>query len=129
MSNEPQPDYVATILPAPPDQQPAFVPSPYQAEPVQTGDPWDQNQAFKDLVQELGYSCPGSNVGDYAFTAWLYNFYLRASGGSAPAAAPTITSLTPDTGPANADITVAIAGTGFDPASVKVVVGASELTP
>jgi hypothetical protein len=103
-----------TVQPAPPDQQPAFAPSLSQ-EVLPTSNPWDQDQEFKDLMKAKIFSCPGSNAGDYAFLAWLYDFYLGAKGGAAPpAAAPSITTLSPSTAPANADVTVDITGTGFD---------------
>jgi len=111
----------------------AFAATPEQTPPVapaQTGNPWDQDQAFKDLVAAKGFACPGSPVGDYAFTAWLYDFYKGASGGTPPVTppAPTLTSLTPATGVAGADVTVAIVGTGFD-AGATVDVGGTTLTP
>jgi hypothetical protein len=116
-----------TVQPAPPDQQPAFTPSLSQ-EVSPISNPWDEDQGFKDLMEAKIFSCPGSNAGDYAFLAWLYDFYQASSGGAAPAAAPTVTALNPNTAPANADVTVAITGTGFD-ASAKVMVGPTEVSP
>jgi len=54
---------------------------------------------------------------------------LRYAAAPVTAPAPAITALTPNTAPANADITVAVTGTDFDPATVKVLVGTTELTP
>jgi hypothetical protein len=121
------PNPPTTISPAPVDQQPAFTPSPFQ-EVSSVSNPWDSDQGFKDLVQTRGYSCPGSNVGDYAFTAWLYAFYLDATGAAPPAAAPTVTALNPSSTPANADVTLAITGTGFD-SGAHVMVGPTEVSP
>ncbi len=121
-------DTTPTITPAPRDEQPAFTPSPFQQGPAQTSNPWDNDQEFIDLLQSKGYACPGSNAGDYAFGAWLYDFCVAYRGGSIPAAAPTITALNPDTGPANTDATVAITGTGFD-SGAQVQVGASLIAP
>jgi hypothetical protein len=113
----------------PPNQQPAFAPSPLQEE-LKTSDPWDGDQAFKDLLVAKIFACPGSNAGDYAFLAWLYDFYLGASGGAVapPVAAPAITVLSPDSTPANADATITITGTGFD-AGASVMVGPTEVSP
>jgi hypothetical protein len=81
MPDQPTPTHTPTITPTSADQQPAFTPSPLQQGPTPgTQAPWDGDQAFVDLVKEKGYSCPGSNAGDYAFTAWLYDFYLAAKG-------------------------------------------------
>ena len=41
---------------------------------------------------------------------------------------PTLVSLTPDTGPANTDITIAINGTNFDPDAI-VMFGTAYVTP
>jgi hypothetical protein len=41
---------------------------------------------------------------------------------------PTLVSLTPDTGPANTDITIAINGTNFDPNAI-VLFGTAYVTP
>jgi hypothetical protein len=72
------------IFPAPLNQQPAFAPSPFQqGVTMSENDPWYNDQAFQDLVREKGYACPGSNVGDHAFVAWMYDFYLGAKGGAA----------------------------------------------
>jgi len=54
---------------------------------------------------------------------------LRYAAAPVTAPAPAITALTPNTAPANADVTVAVTGTDFDPATVKVLVGTTELTP
>jgi hypothetical protein len=49
--------------------------------------------------------------------------------GPPPAEPPAITALNPATGPAGADITVAIAGTGFDPAPTVNIGVAHSLVP
>jgi IPT/TIG domain len=55
---------------------------------------------------------------------------LRAPSAQTPQApAPTITALNPNTGPANADITVAITGTGFDSAPTVTIGAAYGLVP
>lgn len=121
-----------TISPPPADQQPAFAANPPPAETLSPfawpGAPWENDSAFIAALQLWGYACPGSNVGDYAFLNWLYQFSGAYKGGTTPPA-PTISALNPNTGPANTDATVEITGTGFDPATVQVQVGASLLTP
>jgi hypothetical protein len=86
---------------------------------------------FEEVTDEelklLLASCPHSWQGDQGFQNWC-KALLDLAGGSTPAAAPTITSLTPDTGLANADITVAISGTGFD-AGATVDVAGTTLSP
>jgi len=120
-----------TIQPAPSNEQPAFAglaPAPQGIIGI-AGEPWENDQAFLDLIASKIYSCPSSPAGDYAFFRWLYDFCLGYKGGGAVApAAPAITALTPDTGPAGADITVAITGSGFDVAPT-VDVGGTTLTP
>src|ERR1700746_4021131 len=49
--------------------------------------------------------------------------------GPPSALAPTITALNPDTGPAGADITVSIAGTGFDAGPTVNIGTAHSLAP
>jgi hypothetical protein len=105
---------------------PAFTPGPVQPG-ASTKHPWDDDQAFKDLLAATGRSCPGADIGDYAFVAWLYNFYLGAKA-TQPAAAPVVNSFTPTDVPANADATLTIDGTGFD-AGATVVLGPSTLSP
>ena len=115
-------------VPATAENAPGTVRSSVGAQAASPKEPWDGDQAFKDLVRQKGFACPGSPVGDYAFTAWLYDFYRSASGGTAPVAAPIIESLDPASGVAAADVTVAIAGSGFD-AGATVDVGGTTLTP
>jgi len=117
-----------TVTVPAPATDPAFAPSPFQEAPSTKAD-WEDNQEFIDLMKEIGYACPmGTLWGDAAAMDWAYKVFNHNAGGSTPAAAPSITSLTPNTAPANADATVAIAGTGFDAGAV-VLVGASQLTP
>jgi|SRR5215510_775584 len=119
-----------TISPAPYDEQPAFAgpaPAPLGIIGVE-GEPWEGDQVFLDLIVAKIYSCPSSPAGDYAFFTWLYDFCVSYKGEGATVAAPAITSLNPDTGPANADVTVAITGTGFDAGATVDVAGVT-LTP
>jgi len=127
-----------TFRAAPEDQQPAFaVPrdKPDQPETWGTvgivGTPWEHDPQFQKAVEENIYSCPSSPAGDYSFFAWLYDFCVAYKGGPPPAElplAPVITSLLPDSTPADADVTLAIVGTGFvTGASVKV--GVNSVTP
>jgi len=118
---------LSVTVAATPENDVALVESPFQAPAVK--EPWDDDSAFKDWMKLHAYSCPGSNVGDHAWYAWVYTVWTAAGGGgSAPVAAPTLSSVTPATGPAAADITVALAGTGFD-AGATVDVGGVTLTP
>jgi hypothetical protein len=41
---------------------------------------------------------------------------------------PTLTSITPDTGPANTDVTIDVVGTDFDPAAI-LIFGTAEAPP
>lgn len=78
----------------------------------------------------LGDAIAGGTLIGYVFENPIASTTLRAPVAEvASAPAPTITTLNPNTGPANADINLAINGTGFDPATVKVLVGATELAP
>jgi len=55
---------------------------------------------------------------------------FRYSGaGSSSAPAPTITALNPNTTAANSTVNLDITGTNFDPATVVVLFGTSQLTP
>jgi hypothetical protein len=112
-----------TVQPAPPDEQPAFTPN---LSPEVTSNPWDNDQGFQALFKAKIYSCPGSYGGDNAFFGWLYDFYLAAGGGLP---APTLTALNPSTGPANADVTVDITGTGFDAGATVNIGTAYGLVP
>jgi hypothetical protein len=94
--------------------------------PEAKSNPWDGDQAFQDLLASTIYACPGSYGGDYAFLAWLYSFYQGATG-AAPV--PTLTALSPDTAPANADVTVDLTGTGFDAKSTVNIGSAYGLIP
>jgi len=66
------------------------------------------------------------NIG-YVYQDPVPAYTMRYIQAAAPT--PTIASLTPNTAVANANVTVTIAGTNFDPASVRVLVGAVQLTP
>ena len=83
--------------------------------------PWE-DEAFKTKIAAAGF--PGSPQTDSAWLAALYKF---KSGTTTPPAAPTLTALNPNSTPANADVTVAITGTGFD-AWAKVMVGPTEVS-
>lgn len=41
---------------------------------------------------------------------------------------PTLTSITPNTGPANTDVTIAVVGTNFDPGAI-LIFGTAEASP
>jgi len=86
---------------------------------------------FEEVTDEelklLLASCPHSWQGDQGFQNWC-KALIDAAGASTPVAAPVINSLNPDSGPANADITVAISGTGFD-AGATVDVAGTTLIP
>jgi hypothetical protein len=59
--------------------------------------------------------CPVRWQGDHGFLQWLTALYdLGAAGGFPALPAPVVEALVPDTGPANADITLGITGTDFD---------------
>lgn len=84
--------------------------------------PWEE-EAFKKEVASAGF--PGSPQAD---SAWLSALYKFKSGTTTPPAAPTLTVLNPNSTPANANVTVAITGTGFD-SGAKVMIGPTEVSP
>jgi IPT/TIG domain len=60
--------------------------------------------------------CPFRWQGDHGALQWLQSLYdLGAAGGFPALPTPTISALSPDTGPANTDVTISITGTDFDP--------------
>lgn len=72
------------------------------------------DQDLKDLLAK----CPTAWQGDQGFQNWCLELVNLASG---PAAAPAITSITPDTVAAGAsDTVIAIAGTAFASGAVAV---------
>ena len=135
-TTEPPPTVTTPVNPTPtPQSDPAFVPSPLQP-PVPAKDPWEED-AFKAEVAAAGF--PGSPQTDAAWMAALYKFKggtaattqpgtTTPPAGTTPAAAPTLTALNPSSTPANADVTVAITGTGFD-SGAKVMVGPTAISP
>jgi hypothetical protein len=59
--------------------------------------------------------CPFRWQGDHGALLWLQDLYdLGAAGGFPALPTPVLTALSPDTGPANTDITVGLTGTDFD---------------
>jgi hypothetical protein len=85
---------------------------------------------FEEVTDEelknLLASCPNSWRGDQGFQNWCKSL-VDLAGSNTPAAAPVITSLTPDTATAGAaDTPLAIAGTGFVEGST-VATGAGDL--
>jgi hypothetical protein len=71
--------------------------------------------------------CPVRWQGDHGFLQWLQALYeLGAAGGFPALPAPVLETLSPVTGPANADITLSITGSGFESgASVNIGVAHS----
>jgi hypothetical protein len=74
--------------------------------------------------------CPSTWQGDHGFQQWMQGLYdLGAAGGFPALPAPTITALTPDTGPANTDTPILITGTDFDPLATVNIGVAFGLVP
>jgi len=74
--------------------------------------------------------CPFRWQGDHGALQWLQSLYdLGAAGGFPPLAVPVLSALSPDTGPAGADITVVITGTDFVAGSTVNIGTAHSLVP
>jgi hypothetical protein len=95
-----------------------------------------QNMSTKELPLDdprfinFMASCPVRWQGDHGFLQWLQALYdLGAAGGFPALPTPVLEALSPDTGPANTDITVGIAGTDFDPLATVNIGAAFGLVP
>jgi len=74
-------------------------------------------------------TCPAAWQGDTGFLNWCTTLYNHGITSVPQTAAPTLTSLSPSSAPANVPATLNLVGTGFDPATVKVAIVDQQLTP
>jgi len=73
-------------------------------------------------------SCPRPWSGDPGFLEWTTSLYNQALGSVPQTSPPTLTKVTPKHVKANTSVTVTLTGTGFDVATVKAQIVATQLT-
>ena len=80
-------------------------------------------------LANLMLTCPKTWQGDHGMLNWVTSLYNAGLGSVPQTAPPTLTNVQPNHVKANTSPTVALTGTGFDPATVKVQIIATQLTP
>lgn len=73
-------------------------------------------------------TCPKSWAGDTGFLEWSTTLYNQALTSVPQTSPPTVTKITPNHVKANTNPTVTLTGTGFDAATVKAQIAATQLT-
>lgn len=94
---------------------------------VSATDTGPQPQANPPLTNIM-MSCPKSWAGDTGFLEWVTNLYNQALTSVPQTSPPTLTKITPTHVKANTNPTVTLTGTGFDVATVKAQIAATQLT-
>jgi len=90
-------------------------------------EPEPEPQANPPLTNIMA-SCPAAWAGDTGFLEWSTNLYNQALGSVPQTSPPTLTKVAPKHVKANTSVTVTLTGTGFDVATVKAQVLATQLT-
>jgi len=80
-------------------------------------------------LASLMLTCPKSWQGDAGFLEWCTNLYNQGLSSVPQTTPPTLSAISPKHVKANTTPTVTLTGTGFDPATVKVQIIATQLTP
>jgi hypothetical protein len=80
-------------------------------------------------LANLMLTCPRTWQGDTGMLEWCTSLYNGGVGSVPQTTPPTLTKVTPNHVKANTSPTVTLTGTGFDPATAKVLIVATQITP
>lgn len=94
---------------------------PLTGNPANVAETTNLDAAFETAWNQVQHMCPVNEDGDYAFKIWVANVAYRYKQGGA--FVPTISSISPTTGPKLLATPITITGTNFDPNAVVVFGG------